>query len=75
MERSRAARHHEVVSLLWRVFAINAAVLVAAVAVLVLSPATVSPRIEGSEVAVLGVGVTLVLIVNLLALRRVFRPS
>ena len=62
------------VSLFWRVFAINAAVLVAAVAVLALSPATVSSRIEGGEVAVLGVGVALVLAVNLLALRRVFRP-
>jgi two-component system sensor histidine kinase UhpB len=62
------------VSLFWRVFAINAAVLVAAVAVLALSPATVSSRIEGGEVAVLGVGVALVLGVNLLALRRVFRP-
>ena len=57
MERPRAARHHEVVSLFWRVFAINAAVLVAAVAVLALSPATVSSRIEAGEVAVLGVGV------------------
>jgi two-component system sensor histidine kinase UhpB len=74
MERSRAARHHEVVSLFWRVFAINAAVLVAAVAVLALSPATVSSRVDGGEVAVLGVGVALVLAVNLLALRRVFRP-
>ena len=61
MERSRAARHHEAVSLFWRVFAINAAVLVAAVAVLALSPATVSSRIDGGEVAVLAVGVALVL--------------
>ena len=74
MERSRAARHHEVVSLFWRVFAINAAVLVAAVAVLALSPATVSSRINASEVAVLAIGVAAVLAVNLLALRRVFGP-
>ena len=39
------------------VFAINAAVLVAAVAGLALSPATVSSRINASEVAVLAVGV------------------
>jgi two-component system sensor histidine kinase UhpB len=74
MEARRPARHHEAVSLFWRVFAINAAVLVAAVTVLALSPATVSSRIESGEVAVLGVGVLLVLAVNLLALRRVFRP-
>jgi two-component system sensor histidine kinase UhpB len=63
-----------VVSLFWRVFAINAAVLVAAVAVLALSPATVSSRINAGEVAVLGVGVLAVLAVNLVALRRVFGP-
>ena len=67
-------RHHELVSLLWRVFAINAAVLVGAVAVLALSPATVSSRINGGEVVVLGLGVAAVLAVNLLALRRVFGP-
>jgi two-component system sensor histidine kinase UhpB len=62
------------VSLFWRVFAINAAVLVAAVVTLALSPATVSSRIEASEVAVLAAGVALVLAVNLVALRRVFSP-
>src|SRR5580765_2703095 len=67
-------RHHEAVYLFWRVFAINAAVLVAAVALLALSPATVSSRINAGEVAVLGLGVAAVLAVNLLALRRVFGP-
>ncbi len=61
-------------SLFWRVFAINAAVLVGAVAVLALSPATVSSRINGGEIVVLGLGVAAVLAVNLLALRRVFGP-
>jgi two-component system, NarL family, sensor histidine kinase UhpB len=74
MEAPPRARHHEAVSLFWRVFAINAAVLVAAVLVLALSPATVSSRIEAGQVAVLGIGVGLVLAVNLLALRRVFSP-
>ena len=74
MEAPRPARHDEVVSLFWRVFAINAVVLVAAVLVLALSPATVSSRIETGQVLVLGVGVALVLAVNLLALRRVFSP-
>jgi two-component system sensor histidine kinase UhpB len=74
MERPAARRHHDGVSLFWRVFAINAAVLVAAVALLALSPATVSSRINAGEVAVLGLGVAAVLAVNLLALRRVFGP-
>jgi len=62
------------VSLLWRVFAVNAALLVAAVAVLALSPATVSSRINAGELAVLAIGVAGVLVINLLALRRVFGP-
>ena len=74
MEGRCPSRHHDLVSLFWRVFAINAAVLVAAVAVLALSPATVSSRINAGEVALLGVGVAGVLAVNLLALRRVFSP-
>jgi two-component system sensor histidine kinase UhpB len=69
-----AARDHGVVSLFWRVFAINAAVLVAAVVTLAVSPATVSPRISAGEAAVLALGVALVLGINLVALRRVFGP-
>jgi len=74
MEGPSPPRHHEVVSLFWRVFAINAVVLVAAVVMLAVSPATVSSQIHASEVAVLGFGVALVLAVNLVALRRVFGP-
>ena len=61
-------------SLLWRVFAVNAVVLVAAVAVLAISPASVSPRISAGELAVLVAGAAAVLVINLLALRRVFGP-
>ena len=61
-------------SLLWRVFAVNAVVLVAAVAVLAISPASVSPRISAGELAVLVAGAGAVLVINLLALRRVFGP-
>ena len=74
MERRPGPRNHEVVSLLWRVFAVNAAIVVAAVVVLALSPATVSSRITAGELAVLGAGVLAVLAINLLALRRVFGP-
>jgi two-component system, NarL family, sensor histidine kinase UhpB len=64
----------DLVSLLWRVLAINAVVLVAAVAALAASPATVSSRINLGEVAVLALGVALVLAVNLVLLRRVLGP-
>ena len=46
MVRPPQPRDHGFVSLFWRVFAISAALLVAAVAVLALSPATVSSRIR-----------------------------
>jgi two-component system, NarL family, sensor histidine kinase UhpB len=74
MAARRPPRDHDAMSLFWRVFAINAAVLVAAVATLALSPATVSSRVNTGELAVLALGVTGVLAVNLLALRRVFGP-
>ena len=74
MASAASRRHHDVVSLFWRVFAINAVVLVAAVAVLALSPATVSSRIHAGELAVLAIGLAVVLAVNLVALRRVFGP-
>ena len=67
-------RHHELVSLFWRVFAINALVFVAAVVALAVSPATVSERIHFSEVAVLACGVAIVLAVDVVLLRRVFWP-
>ena len=74
--RPRAiAGHHERVSLFWRVFAINAAVLVAAAVALAVSPATVSSRIRLGEVVVLAVGVAVVLAVNLLADAARVRPA
>jgi two-component system, NarL family, sensor histidine kinase UhpB len=60
--------------LLWRVFATNAAILVAATLVLVISPVTVSFPIALAElVAVLG-GVAAMLVLNLVLLRRALRP-
>ena len=60
--------------LLWRVFATNAAVLVAATLVLVISPVTVSFPIALAElVAVLG-GLAAMLVLNLVLLRRALRP-
>jgi two-component system, NarL family, sensor histidine kinase UhpB len=59
---------------LWRMFALNALVLLVAVAVLVLSPATVSHRPSVSELTVLAAGVAVVLALNLMLMRRVFAP-
>lgn len=60
--------------LLWRVFATNAAVLVAATLVLVVSPATVSFPIALAELTVLIGGLAAMLALNLALLRRAFGP-
>jgi two-component system sensor histidine kinase UhpB len=60
--------------LLWRVFGTNAAVLVAATLVLVLSPATVSFPVALTEVVVLVGGLAAMLALNLVLLRRAFGP-
>ncbi|UGS34581.1 sensor histidine kinase [Capillimicrobium parvum] len=57
-------------ALLWRVFATNAAVLVAATLVLVLTPATVSFPLAAQEAVVLAVGLALLLGLDFLLLRR-----
>jgi two-component system, NarL family, sensor histidine kinase UhpB len=61
-------------SLLRRVFAANAAVLVIAAALLVLSPATVSAPVALEEAIVLVGGMSAMLVVNLFLLRRAFAP-
>jgi two-component system sensor histidine kinase UhpB len=61
-------------SLFWRVFATNAAVLVAAAAALVVTPATVSFPVALTEAVVLVAGLAAVIALNLVLLRRVFRP-
>ena len=60
--------------LLWRVFAINAAVLVVGAVLLVLTPATVSPEVRAIEAIVLAGGVAAALAVNLLLVRRTLGP-
>jgi two-component system sensor histidine kinase UhpB len=62
------------VPLLWRVFATNAAVLVAATLVLIVSPATVSFPIALAELIVLMGGLAAMLALNLALLRRAFGP-
>lgn len=57
-------------ALLWRVFVTNAAVLLAATLVLVLTPATVSFPVAAQEAVVLGAGLMLLLGLDFLLLRR-----
>jgi two-component system, NarL family, sensor histidine kinase UhpB len=61
-------------TLLWRVFGTNAAILVAATLVLVLSPVTVSFPIALAELVAVSGGLVAMLVLNLFALRRVLRP-
>jgi two-component system, NarL family, sensor histidine kinase UhpB len=61
-------------SLFARVFAINATVLVAAVMLLALSPATVSAPITLTEALVLAGGLTAMLVANAFLVRRTFAP-
>jgi two-component system sensor histidine kinase UhpB len=61
-------------TLLWRVFGTNAAVLVLATLVLVVSPVTVSFPIALAELVALSGGLVAMLVLNLLLLRRTFRP-
>ena len=62
------------VSLFWRVFAVNAALLVAAGLALGLSPATISAPIAAVEAIVLGAGIVVLLAANYALLRRAFAP-
>jgi two-component system, NarL family, sensor histidine kinase UhpB len=61
-------------TLLWRVFGTNAAILVAATLVLVLSPVTVSSPIALAELVAVSGGLVAMLVLNLFLLRRVLRP-
>jgi two-component system sensor histidine kinase UhpB len=61
-------------SLMWRVFVTNAAVLAAATVALLLSPATVSFPVAVTEAIVLVAGLSALLFLNLMLLRPVFRP-
>jgi two-component system sensor histidine kinase UhpB len=61
-------------SLVTRIFLVNAAVLVAAVVALALSPVTVSDPVALREAVVLVAGLTVLLFVNLALFRRTFAP-
>ena len=61
-------------SLLWRIFLVNAGVLLAASTALVLTPVTVSSPATAGEVAAIASGLVLMLLLNLLLVRRAFAP-
>jgi two-component system sensor histidine kinase UhpB len=61
-------------TLLWRVFGTNAAVVVLATLVLVVSPVTVSFPIALAELVAVSGGLVAMLVLNLVLLRRTFRP-
>lgn len=60
--------------LLWRVFAINAALLVAAALLLALTPVTIHAPIVLVEAIVLGIALVIMLAANLLLLRHTLAP-
>src|SRR5436853_7876360 len=70
----RAASEPRRVGLLWRVFLINAAVVIVAALLLAVTPVTISGRITGAELGGLLVALALMLGVNLVLLRRVLLP-
>ncbi len=72
--QQRAPRKPASVSILWRVFAVNAIVFGLAVFLLIASPATVSNPIKVSELVVLVGGLLMTLAVNLLLLTVVLSP-
>jgi two-component system sensor histidine kinase UhpB len=61
-------------TLFWRVFTINAGVLLLATLALALSPATVSADLRVVEALVLGAGVLVLVALNVVLLRRTFAP-
>ena len=61
-------------SLFWRVFLLNAALLVAAGVALALAPVTISTPVEMLEEVVLGAGILLLLAMNYALLRPTFKP-
>jgi two-component system, NarL family, sensor histidine kinase UhpB len=71
-EANRSSRPRR--SLLWWVFIANGAVLLVAFLLLALSPITIDAPIALDQLALLGAGLVLLLVLNLLLLRRVLSP-
>jgi two-component system sensor histidine kinase UhpB len=72
--RRHPTRALDRVSLLWRVFIVNALVFAVSFALLAWAPVTVHRVATPSELVVLSVGLAVMLVVDLVLLRRAFRP-
>jgi two-component system, NarL family, sensor histidine kinase UhpB len=73
-ERSTRPWRRRNVSLLWRVFLVNAAIWIVAVALLAWTPITVHRVATSRELVVLAIGLAIMLVVDLFLLRRVLGP-
>lgn len=62
------------VSLFWRLFWVNAAILTLAGGALIVSPATVSSPVDAREAAVVGLGLCAMLVLNVALTRRAVAP-
>lgn len=60
--------------LYWKVCLINAGVFVSAAALLLISPATVSPQVTGGELVVVAIGTVFILVLNAMLLRNSLAP-
>ena len=74
IESAATALHAPGMSLFWRVFFVNTALLVVGALVLALTPMSVSAEIRLAQATVLAVGVAVMLVANLLLLRPLFAP-
>ncbi len=74
MRSSFPTRSPRGIPLLWRAVALNGVILLAACALLLITPATVSFPVAIGEVAIILAGVALMLLVTLPAYRRTFTP-
>lgn len=72
--RIAVARRTRQISLFARVLAVNAAILIAAVATLIFTPVTVSRNVTAVEVTVLLIGLVLTIVANAVLLRLSLRP-
>lgn len=61
-------------SLVWRIFLVNAGILLAASLVLIITPVTVSSPATAREVATIAAGLALMLLLDLVLIRRAFAP-
>lgn len=70
----RAGRSAPRPSLVWRIFLVNAGILLAASTALIVTPVTVSSPATAREVATIAAGLVLMLLLDLVLIKRAFAP-